>query len=250
METNDNYGKLLEDYEQLKNKNDLLEKFTKKRILDNAQLVRTIKESHQKELSKYKDALSNLQETLKKQTSATHKLNIDVNSLKKYSMNLKKINSKLKSEIGVLKEYSISFETLFEAQIQKAKLDKKSIVFVMAGIDNFNYLQNALTEFTTVDRFTLGIYKFIKSRLTSDDIVFYNESGTYFIGIVGKTVDEVKQIFIKIGRKKIIHDNAITISSSISLLKPKENWDMVMERALSSYAQTLLESKTSNILVV
>ena len=245
-----NYEKLVEDYEQLKNKNDLLEKFTKKRILDNAQLVRTIKESHQKEISKYKNALSNLQATLKNQTNATHKLNIDVNSLKKYSINMKKINTKLKSEIGVLKEYSTSFETLFEAQIQKASLEKKSIVFVMAGIDRFNYLENAITEFTTIDRFTLGIYKFIQSRLDSDDIVYYHESGTYFIGIIGKSLDEVKHLFLKIGRKKIIHDNSITISSSMSLLKPKETWDIVMERALSSYSQIHLDSKVSNIITV
>jgi len=249
MQTDIN-GKLLEDYEQLKNKNDLLEKFTKKRILDNAQLVRSLKESHQKELGKYRDALSNLQNTLKNQTNVTTKLQTDLSSLKKYSLNLKTSNSKLKSEIGVLKEYSTSFETLFEAQIQKATLEKQSIIFVMAGIDNYNYLQEVITEFTTIERFTLGIYKFIQSRVNSNDIVYYNESGTYFIGIRNSTIDEVKHLFTKIGRKKIIHDNSITISSSISLLKDEETWDILMGRTLDAYVTQSVESKNSSVLIV
>jgi len=250
METDNNYGKLIEDFEQLKSKNEMLEKFTKKRILDNAQFVRTLKESHQKELTKYKSAISNLQTTLKEQTSATHKLNIELNSLKKYSLELKKSNEKLNSEVGVLKEYSTSFETLFEAQIQKAKLGKKPIVFIMAGIDNYNYLQNAITEFTTIDRFTLGIYKFIQSRLSPDDIVYYNEAGTYFISVINRDIEEVRQLFVKIARKKVIHDNNITISSSMSLLKPKDTWDSIMERTLSTYSTIDPKSKMSNILIV
>ena len=250
MVSDDNFKKLADEYAQLRNKNDLLEKFTKKRILDNAQIVRTLKDTQQKELGKYKSAIVNLQSTLKDQTNATNKLNKDVNTLKKYSKELKSMNNDLQSEVSVLKEYSTSFETLFEAQIQRAKLEKKSIIFVMAGIDNYNYLEDVISKFTTIDRFTLGIYKFMQSRLNSDDIVYYHEAGTYFISIIGKTLHEVEQDFIKIGRKKVIHDNNITISSSISLLKATDTWDIVMERALSSFSTIIGEGKTSQLSIV
>jgi len=244
------YDNLLEEYTKLLDKNEKLESFTKKKIFDNASSLRNIKEEHTKEIIKYKTIVKDLQEDIKKHIDVTSKMNLELNKLKRYTLKVKKSNTELESKISILEEYQIPFEIVLETQLNKSDKENSTLIFAVIGIDNFLSIKNDISTFTTVDNFTLGIYKYIQKILTDEDTVYYFKNGTYFITISNKDIKSSKEILQNIGIKKMINKIPVTISSCIISKQEDDTPSSLLEKGLNAYDNLMLTHELSQVIEI
>ena len=244
------YSELLKNYTNLLDKNEKLEAFTKKKIFDNASSLRTIKEEHTKEIIKYKTIVKELQEDIKKHINVTSKMSLELNKLKRYTLKIKESNTELESKISILEEYQIPFEIVLETQINKSEKDNSSLIFAVIGIDNFLSIKPAVETFTTIDNFTLGIYKFIQKILSQEDTVYYFKNGTYFITISNKDMQSSKEILKNIGIKKMINKIPVTISSCIISREENDTPSSLLEKGLNAYDELMKTHELSQVIEI
>lgn len=232
----------------LMNKNEKLQTFTKKKVLESAATSRELKQEYIDKLEHQQKEINDLQKKVNMQNSSFSDVNTKLTSSRKESVVLKNKNMALESKINVLKEFHTPFETLLEQEINRVRFNKQTLTLAMVGIDNYNNIKSKLSGFTTSENFILGIFKYLQNSLKKTDTVIYFEGEMFYIMMPYTTMESAIKTLNVIGHRRAIGQNNITLSSGVTLLKDKDTSDSMIKRCLEAYSNAMRDSNQLNVI--
>ena len=222
-----NYKKLAKRYNKtikigdgytsnMMDKNDKLQTFTKKKVLESVATSRELKQEYIKKLENQQKDINDLKQKVQMQNSSVSEISNKLTNSRKESVVLKNKNISLESKIDMLKELKVPFETLLEQDINRVRLTKQPLALAMVGIDNYDEIKSKLSGFTTSENFILGIFKYLQNSLKKTDTVTYFDDEMFYVLMPYAVMESAVNTLKVLGHRRAIGQNNITLSSGIT----------------------------------
>ena len=255
------YTTLLQSYKDLNEKytdiqksentyisrNDDLQNLTKKKTFENASSIIELKEKYNDDINLYKTTIQNLKEEINNNNTKILKLSKELYNSKKELEFLKNTNIELESQVKNLEEFNIPFETILQNEINNARNNDESLVLAITGIYNFANIRDKIKEFTTLNNFILGIFKYLVNNLRKEDTVKFIEVEMFYILLPNTDSNKATEILEKFSIEKDINHNNISLSSGFTTLKKDDTVDSIIERASYAYNESIKDTRHSLI---
>jgi GGDEF domain-containing protein len=256
-----NYKKLAKRYNKtikigdgytsnMMDKNDKLQTFTKKKVLESVATSRELKQEYIKKLENQQKDINDLKQKVQMQNSSVSEISNKLTNSRKESVVLKNKNISLESKIDMLKELKVPFETLLEQDINRVRLTKQPLALAMVGIDNYDEIKSKLSGFTTSENFILGIFKYLQNSLKKTDTVTYFDDEMFYVLMPYAVMESAVNTLKVLGHRRAIGQNNITLSSGITFLKDKDTSGTMMERCLKAYNNAMTDKNQLNVIKV
>jgi GGDEF domain-containing protein len=251
------YKKLLKRYERLadlgdaysatvQEKNDHLQTFTKKKIVENKSRENELKNEHQLQITAYQDEIASLHEQLKFLKATKN----DIVKVKKENMVLVESNKKLKLKLKLLESTSDKFEELLKRAITQAHDNNKSLCLVMIAVNRFHNIVKKVESFSTSENFILGVHRYLKGSLHSIDTVIFMGEGKFAIILPSKDMSKVVPLLKVVTKSRQISGLDVSLSCCASELEPKDDFESITARVKEGFEKSLIKQDEGEIVVV
>lgn len=246
----DNYKKLNQEYNTIResqnkylSRNGDLKNLTKKKVFENASSIIELKEKYNEDINIYRNTIENLKEEIKTNNNKINNLDKELKNSKKEVINLKEINKELESKIKNLEEFNIPFETLLKNEIDISTNNKEPLVLAIIGIYDFANLRDKIKEFTTMNNFILGIFKYLVNNLKEKYTVKFIEVNMFYILMPNTTDKEAYNILEQFSASKSISNNNISLSSGFTTLRKNDTVNIMIERCSLAYNESVKDTR-------
>ncbi|MEA3497962.1 MAG: diguanylate cyclase [Campylobacterota bacterium] len=241
-------SKIMKDNDSLSEDKVNIIKLSKKKIMSNIAENRKIKEEHSKTLSNLTTEINSIKNH--KNIASEYKVGKEIESTKLEINLLKNKNETLTRKVSELKEFIPSLETYLNREMNVAKKTKEPLVFCMLGIDKFNDIKDKVDSFTTRENFLLGLLKYIKNSVDTNDIVAHHKGEIFYIISQNNTAEKMLKKCQSIGRRKVINSLNISISSCVTELTTKDEYNDVIIRTAAGYKESILDKRDGKVIEV
>lgn len=247
---------------QVINKNESLEqdkqniiKISREKILSNITGSRKLQEKFSIDLNEQKELVKRLMNDLssfeKLEEQSNQKLKKAMETLKVAELKqneLKQKNKELQMKVKALKEFTTPFDVIVEKEIISAKRTNVSLALCMIGIDNFEQIKGKLDGFTTVENFILGILKYLRQSLKKTDVVGYLKNEIFYILILDEHIENVKKSLKTLGKRRVINQINISLSSGCSFLKENDETLALIQRCANAYKESINNATEASVI--